>query len=75
MSIHGKYMKEFQEKIMPAVPSFKKSGWITLTWPEKELLENAYKEIGGEPIDKTCNSCITETMQRLISYINKHKNS
>lgn len=69
----GEHMQKFLTDIMPEVPSFRRSGRITLSWEQKLTMERAYMEIGGEPIDKTCPSCITETMQRLLAYI-KHNN-
>ena len=56
----------FVEELATAIRQFKSSASVTLTMPEKRIMEAAYLELGGKPFDLNCQPCCTEVFNRAV---------
>lgn len=61
----------FLNELSANINQFRQSGMVVLTMPEKIILEEAYLELGGTPINKNCKSCVIETFQRTVNVLDK----
>lgn len=68
------YVEQFKKQFAHIIPKFNASGRYSFTWKEKVLIEQAYVEMGGHAICKTCGNEVMDTLNRIIYHVKQKPN-
>lgn len=67
------YLKLFMDKIKPIQKQFEAGNQIYINTEDKQLIQEAYYEIGGNRINLTCSTCVHDAITRLIYFYENKK--